>query len=481
MQDLVFFIEPSLWNVLKYLLLAVVVTPILEILLSSVIASRATLRVRNGSNLELFDSRLGVFALHSNYSGAARNRLWLILCAAFILGAELALEYSFSSDEIQSSAPALVWIGPNHRDRYLASANILITDEPTRIVDDMSRACIQGPRIMNRTVSSDPQDPSVVAQYSLSGAFKIRRPYEQYSSSSIVCGGLPTVRNATFLTETVVDVDGVEGFESGCRSGSIPDNNRWFEQALHQNYTVRADFQFGEQVLNVSVGDSSVCVGSDDDSIRHLCLLTNGSTIALAIAAFPRIVRCIPLIMSGEGVGPLFDTARSIRLLAHLMEKRILTPPRTSFLRAIVPKFALEEVIVAALIVGIEEGVVGLRPRTRWQPVLDMQTRQVTTMSRLGLVPLALLALFGLVLACWDIILRIKIWKKDPRRRPLPLGLFLQKRIGMSKQWVLETVNEDLTRLEHYAMATEGVCVREHRHEGRMRLRVLPDSDRSWK
>eukprot|EP00178_Gracilaria_changii_P004383 TRINITY_DN1693_c0_g1_i1.p1 TRINITY_DN1693_c0_g1~~TRINITY_DN1693_c0_g1_i1.p1 ORF type:complete len:501 (+),score=36.14 TRINITY_DN1693_c0_g1_i1:54-1505(+) len=480
MKQFVLFFDPSSWNVLKFVAISIIITPLLENLLNSLIISRATLSVRRGVKLQIFDSRLGIFALHSRYAGSRFSRFWLLLCAAFILLVELLLEFSFSSTQIHSSAVMDVWLGPTHSDRYLASPNTTFVDEPTRLIDEIYRNCIEGPTIMNRSEASN-EEYSVVARYSLSAEYIMHKPYIQRGGTGLVCDSESTTQTASFVTENVVGSLGYEGFHSNY-GPQLKQNSSWNQIIQNENFTVHGLFKFDNMVdselMYIYMAEHTVCVGNNGKS-HFLCAISNASAIAISVSPSLDYGHSIALFASGQAILCLHEKSRKIRLMAYLTEKRILdrsNPYSYKEIFQMVPKFQLEQVAMAALAVASEEGVTGLEYAKAERNIVLRQTRQVSTMSAFGFLPLTILAVVALSIMCWDAIVRVKIWKWDGKRGGVLSALFPKKRVEMSMQWLRETIREDLIRSGlGDSTATESVRVRVVCTEGTARLRVLPD------
>ncbi|PXF41879.1 hypothetical protein BWQ96_08414 [Gracilariopsis chorda] len=474
-KQLLLNLSPSVWNVLKWALFTLVITPAFEIMTASLMASSATARVQAGAQLELFDSQLGIFALHSRYAGKRRTRLWLVLGTAVLMALELWLEMSFSAAEVVVTVSEEVWVGPNHDERYMRRENFSINDEPTRLLETMSRQCIAGPRAMKRdsvqrATVTVLEEAEVIAQYSLTANWTVRAAYVREEDSLVACDAVAETKWASVEAPNIVSQYGVEGFHSDC-DPALGLDSEWFQTLHNESFTQRGAFVFEGERARAYSGTRATCVeldagvdraeDIDDVPLRLVCALQLNSTVAITLTAGLNIARCVALLLHGPGVETLAGShARQLRLLAFVAETRILWPGWSNTLKGMVQKRSLERVAMAALMVSGERAVSGVAERRERRRVTQSggQVRQVATVDTLAVVPLVALGALGALLAVCDVVLRL-------RRRTT-------KRVQMSSPWVAAVVAVDAQRLGVYGDSPVRLRLQLDRAAGR--VRVLP-------
>lgn len=91
------------FNVIKFTITSLILTPLIEYVLSKVMIHWATISILNGNKIRWVDSKLGPFSLHGkHFRGRSRKLLYFI---SFIsISASLLLEYAFDSQTVVNTA-----------------------------------------------------------------------------------------------------------------------------------------------------------------------------------------------------------------------------------------------------------------------------------------------------------------------------------------------------------------------------------------
>eukprot|EP00178_Gracilaria_changii_P002643 TRINITY_DN13950_c0_g1_i1.p1 TRINITY_DN13950_c0_g1~~TRINITY_DN13950_c0_g1_i1.p1 ORF type:complete len:503 (+),score=71.60 TRINITY_DN13950_c0_g1_i1:2798-4306(+) len=480
-QQLLLNLSPSAWNVIKWALFTFVITPAFELVAESLMTSSATVRAQKGAQLELFDSRLGIFALHSRYAGKRHTRLWLMLGAAVLVGMELWLEMSFSTAEVAATVSEGVWVGPDHSARYMRAGNVSIEDEPTRFLEAMGRQCIEGPRAMRREpvepeAAAQSEGVEVIGQYMLTANWTVRAAYMREEDRRVACDADAEPQWASMQVPNIVMRGGAEGFNSKCVP-ALDRDSEWFPLLYNASLTQLGAFSFDGMHSRAFRGPRITCVelpqgvGETETTVSAtgtlLCAMRREATVALVLTSGLRIARCEAMRLIGPGVAALVASpARQLRLLAFVAETRILQPGWNTYLGPLVLKRELQRVALAALMASAERGVGGVEARRERRRVTQRggRTRQTVTMDVLAAVPLAILAALGSVLAATDLVLRMHTMVRQ------------RQRLRLRSPWLARVAADDLRRIRAYSSGGDELrlCLRLQWEQRAMRVRVLP-------
>ena len=175
-------------------------------------------------------------------------------------------------------------------------------------------------------------------------------------------------------------------------------------------------------------GEHSVCIEEEGDGFGYgTCVISNGTEIAIARASVrtnQSVLHFIRMFVSGDGMQQLHDPGRKVRLLAYLSETRVYEPRWTMQTENLVSQTVLEQVAQVVLVVANEGLVVGVEESASLRDALLPEKRNVTTVSALAFVPASILLVMGLVLAAYDVIVRMSIAKMECKERCFHAGLF---------------------------------------------------------
>lgn len=456
MDDIVLNIAPSTWNVLKFIILTLLTTPLYEFTFHHFINRKATLDVLRGKSLRVADSRLGLFSLHATYWGPRRNRFLLPIVALPILFSELFFEFSFSITTTQVAYPAQVWLPTPYQQRFVISqgdANVLtIGDNKTyrsQILLDAIELCISGEKQMKTTGYSRPSDQVYISgfQYHMADTYVIRKPYLSRDNTSILCSSSQMVAHESFLVPQVARVQGTtaaEGYLGSDYDSNGPQNVRdsfmagGFESLFVLGRNLRGSLirndrvvcirtNFGFTLCAVTLQDSFVVVtiplvfftdAPDDDFTFSVVLEARGNATH-GMRSFERRVQFI-------------STVAASRLLDH--ESEVGRPS----LR-LVSKSKLERLALLALIVANDEGVNGLTEKTVERSIFR-ENKVSVTMRRIAFVPISLLLMIFASIVVINVVCRVRLASLarslDEKREV--------RKVELTIQWLRQRILSDL-------------------------------------
>lgn len=464
MQEVSLGVSPSTWNVVKYIVLALIITPLLEALFAQLVATKATYDVLLGKEVIFSDSFLGTFGLHSTYWGAKRNLSLLLLTAILVIASELLFEFSFSSMPVDVPAERLVWEPPSFRERYDRS-NSTLEQEPSIFPDKAIKVCTAGPSVMqpffNRHIEGHNSHHQGGRGYKLSGIFTIRNPYLAEDNTTVLCGLTEAVGRATFIVPRDIAASNVT-FNDGFNFTSeyLGFNSMSSFISAHNFTETRSVRLYG---FSTEVWESErgvTCVLARNGS-RYFCSLIQDNRFMIRAArrknVYDRTIEIGMLggIMEAKGVvvPRLRERGRQLRLLLYFAQKGLSLDIQDRDWLRLATMLDMEILAYAILLIAHEEGVSGITAKLVRRDVLDSK-KQVATMSTLVIFPTAMLFAIMLMLLTADFILRILIVRKNYNGIGLNLRtirkLFCHWRVSMSRQWLRAKLAEDLEQSGYY-------------------------------
>eukprot|EP00177_Eucheuma_denticulatum_P005135 GFKZ01009358.1.p1 GENE.GFKZ01009358.1~~GFKZ01009358.1.p1 ORF type:complete len:490 (-),score=66.99 GFKZ01009358.1:192-1661(-) len=456
MDDIVLNIAPSTWNVLKFTILTLLTTPLLEFAFHHFINRKATLDVLRGKTLRVADSRLGLFSLHATYWGPQRNRFLLPLVALPILFAELFFEFSFSIATIDVANPAQVWLPTPYQERFAISegeAEVLtIGDSKTyrsQIPLDAIELCISGNKQMSTSGSPSETDGVYISgfEYRMGGSYAIRKPYLSDDNTSVVCSSSKTVADAFFLVPRVVRLGGATAAEGYLGSDYNSDGDE----------NVRESFMAGgfESLFVLESNLRGAVIRNE----QVVCVRTNfGFTLcainlqdSFAVVTIPRVFFAdkpeddftfsVVLVAQGRATEGMRSFERRVQFIAAVAGSKLLDheseDERPS--QRIVSKRKLERLALLTLIIANDEGVSGLMERTVERSILR-ETRVSVTMRRIAFIPISVLVIIFASIVMFDAVHGVRMTslaRSLDEKRPVC-------KVELTTQWFRQRILSDL-------------------------------------
>ncbi|KAI0559849.1 hypothetical protein FGB62_133g07 [Gracilaria domingensis] len=454
MDDIILNIDPSVWNVLKFVILTIITTPLLELVFQHLIDTKATYDVLRGKKLLLSDSQLGLFSLHATHWGATKKKYLLLFIGLPVYAAELLFEFSFSVDIIDVAVQQRVWLPPTHDIHYTTSENLKFgrSDlEPTQFPLEATESCIQGPSEMLRIGSVDQNIGGYLSgfEYRMEGEYTIRKPYLAMDNSSILCSASKTVGNVKFVVPQVFLVNSstkAEGVYAQVNTSGSESLGTVFKKSPF-DYAGRLDTGFAsgavrenEQVVCMRTGRDFYCAWYMENTF----VLAN-SSIFWSKTPGENFTLSVVLTATGSLIDGLRSRGRRMRLVATLIGSELLTTRLggQSLSQRLITKEKLERVAFLTLLAANEEGVGGIREQVGPRFLLS-EEKQSASMKRIAFVPIAFFLGVMVLLLVSDGILSLLIWSAVFRKGAKESGSRRTLRVETSIQWLRERVCADL-------------------------------------
>lgn len=493
MAEIALNIDPSIWNVLKFLILSVVATPLLELLLDHLLSTKATYDVLRGHHISMSDSRLGVFSLHSTYWGPRRNKIFLLLLGLIIIAAELLFEFSFSVTAVDIAATERVYIPPPHPSRYNGSGTMYLSSqnstEPSQFLEHTAGVCIDGPSFMLRSRSNHPDvlySNEEGLQYSMNGTYTIRKPYLAMDNTSVFCSITKKTAWASFTVPRVINIRhraSTEGFDGSRNSSGFHSVSAAFSRGAFQKLGL---LQLHFFLTFASANDDIVCL--KPRAFGFFCAMMPDDTFTLLnVSLFesshppPEFTMAVVLQASGEAVHGLRDRDRRIRLLASLAGVRLMSAHLggSQIGQRLVSRDELELISMMTLVAANEEGVGGIQD-TLGTRIVRKGERQSATVKDFAMLPIFILLGLAVLFIFVDIAFCVLIDKisNKPGLQTAPgiwKRLSSQLRVKTSKQWLRARIAHDLNVSGANTIAhADHVAVKIVPGEGEQLLQMLP-------
>eukprot|EP00178_Gracilaria_changii_P002157 TRINITY_DN1321_c0_g4_i1.p1 TRINITY_DN1321_c0_g4~~TRINITY_DN1321_c0_g4_i1.p1 ORF type:complete len:510 (+),score=51.77 TRINITY_DN1321_c0_g4_i1:269-1798(+) len=500
MQQIVLNISSSAFNVIKYVAFTLIITPVYEFLLNSIIERQATLHVLLGQRVAFSDTNFGIFSLHSTFWGRSRNRFVLLLIGILIIAIELLMEFSFSSVQIPLSGRKQVWTQPSHQQRYQLSKTRGIQHlehEPLRFPMEAALAkCPLGGKIhfLRRNISQGEHE--LKFQYYLNRTYTIRAPYLDATDNLTMHCNLQVAEKAGEVWVPFVSAVFTlgEGFDSSKQNYNFFAENHDYEEVdlelqplspfmvadvLTFPYSANNSLCIGLQPASCPVGEGAHCISSlrtplpakGAISVFFCTLRTrSGISVALAHGSGTESIRIHTIVMhvSGDVYKSLYEQdERQLRLLLVFLflnrDWRLGNPVHTP----IISKTQLEKMHELILLVSTEDGVSGLRQKKEFRDFHVGET-EVVTVKQLAFIPGALVLLFLVLLVLYQVLLSKKLSRSQSKRG--------KHSVGVSLQWLRRQIVQDISRITKWEFGEESVAYRlvvQHGSDHR-RLQLLP-------
>ncbi|PXF45417.1 hypothetical protein BWQ96_04832 [Gracilariopsis chorda] len=477
MTEIQLGIDPSILNVIKYGVVALILTPLFEILADSLVSAKSTYDVLSGHTIEFSHSQLGIFSLHGTYWGRSRNRFMLIALGFAVIATELLFEFSFSSTTVDLEEVRQVWKQPSHAQRYIPAAGrerIELYREPTEFPGAVALRCTRGPRTMlryrsNHTDGNERYQGGL--EFRLNGNYTIRMPYRARSDDEVLCSATQKTAKATFIvprvvrTRTASQVEGV--------SLEVPTSGYKYIKSIVQDNPppvidlfLYTDTEVGE----VRSGDNGTCAGS-------WCLIRDRDrSFVLVFWTFESIV--VVIKASGNALEGLTERGRQVRLILTIIYENLFTGIGFNELSPslrVAEKNDMETLARWMIVAANEEGVGGLKAATVNRTVVG-GSRQMATAT--GYLPASVsgLALIGSLLMVSCLLVRVMIARMGDKQQPFAVRFWRQWRLQTTKQYMRAKMLEDL---QHYgfceSVTLQNIGFRLDTHGGpEATLRLIP-------
>ncbi|PXF45415.1 hypothetical protein BWQ96_04830 [Gracilariopsis chorda] len=482
MEELSLNVSPSVWNIIKYVTLSLIITPTFEFLLHRLSQQKARWDILRGRTVALSDTRLGIFSLHSTFWGRSRNRYLLLVIGTFVIAIELLFEFSFSSKLVAKSKTEQVWSQPDHQQRYLISSEeVHFMREPALLPVEAANieGCVEGEFNMRRKEKTKDEFQQTIMEYSINGMYTVRRPYlSATDNATLYCSADHIEKKASFFvpfaTKVVYDDVEEEGFDY---FGAFEDKfyNRSIYADVDMKLRFKANLTIDDTKLYMFNGKNSICIGSKSLAVFGtaylLCGLRAQSAFSLAVGSLheddERVsISTIVMEMSGPALGPLVDQAgRQIRfLLSNLFLNLVWHRPASegaSKLR----KTTLEQIVQIALIVANEEGVAGIRRVKASREVLD-GVQERASVKRLAIIPGALIGGMLLLFISMNVLLAICIAKAQRKTG--------QHSVRISTQFLRKQLRNDLLGMRAAHNEWQEIGYKLVQDADEQRLQLLP-------
>lgn len=454
MQDIVLNLDPSTWNVLKFIILTIITTPLLEFLLQRFINTKATYDVMRGEHVQFAESNLGVLSLHSVYWGRRRNSIYLLLVASLVFASELIFEFSFSAQALDIAEPREVWLPPSHAEHYTFSGRSLDGPErrePFQFPVLAAETCIKGESEMRRTGRSNEADGEFISgfEYHMEDTYVIRKPYLALDNSSVLCSVSTTIGRVSFFVPHVYLVNSSTGAE-----GVLALKNTSNSENVRQSLTSGTFDSYGfVNDVQVVASDNAVCIRSRSRSKTFLCAMYVMNAFILARTSEiwsdrvpDKTLLSVVLNATGQPVEGMRSRTRKLRYLATVSGNALLNTfvegRRPS--HQLVTKDKTETLALLVLVVANEEGVGGSRNKIGKRSFVIGQA-QTATMKRLAFVPIAILVSFLVFLLVVEVTLSKLIASSTKNQGRKIWGCTRAgSRADTSIQWLRERICEDL-------------------------------------
>ncbi|KAI0560403.1 hypothetical protein FGB62_113g08 [Gracilaria domingensis] len=491
MKEIVLPFSSSVFNVIKYIGISFILTPLLEYMLKVLIERIATLHVLRGRHVDPIDTGLGIFSLHSTYWGKKRNRFLLLGIGVCVIALELLLEFSFSAEMVSLSTNATVWIPPSHRQRYNVSTGMrfVLDHEPMQFLVDASNIeCVLNGNfnllphhksleehmtsnktvlLFDKSLYLDRSQDEIA--YFVEDTFTVRVPLRDAVDETITYCSADVLRaRVKFFVPFVYR--GMrqwgEGVETGDRTSDYAGTDKTeyirrdpeYANVALENLTRHSNFYVGETPVSLLFGNNTICCGLTFrecagffDYTKHLCGLRGNSGFSIAVAQggpdgweVP-VVSAIIMYISGDGIKKLYDEdERQLRLLLLLV---LYGTEWRQF--DLIRKGSLQELAKISLLVANEEGVSGLKRYRMERNVYHGESEQAS-IKPLALIPATLIVLFLLILIVYNSMVSRKIALANGGHRMHRLDLTLQ---GLRNQCL-----RDIRELNNMNLGKEGVA-----------------------
>lgn len=359
---------------------------------------------------------------------------------------------------VDVSAERLVWQPTSFQERYDGS-NTLLEREPSRFLDKAIRACAHGPFVMKRFSNNHTEVNNSQYQagigFELSGIFEIRNPYLAEDNTTVLCSITKSVGNTTFTVSrgfTANNGTFADGFNVNYQSFSFSNIRSLISE---HNYTKMHSVRLYGFTTEVWESKRGVTCVLTRDRIVYLCALVSDNRFVITTAISKKIhnhtnqLGLLGVLIEATGmvVPHLKEKERPIRLLLSMVEKG-MSPDED----VVTTVQDLELLAFAILIVAHEEGVNGSMTKLVRRKVLDSQ-KQVATVSKLVIVPTAMLLIIMVVLLATDFFLRFLILRRSNNELGANLHtirkLFSHWRVSTSRQWLRARLADDLEQTIH--------------------------------
>eukprot|EP00178_Gracilaria_changii_P017886 TRINITY_DN50_c0_g2_i1.p1 TRINITY_DN50_c0_g2~~TRINITY_DN50_c0_g2_i1.p1 ORF type:complete len:561 (+),score=52.32 TRINITY_DN50_c0_g2_i1:389-2071(+) len=477
-------VNPSTFNVIKFIVIALFINPLLELLVDSITRGIATYNLLRGHAVILSDSKLGFFSLHGTFSGRKRNRAYLVALAIVIITMELLLEFSFSSTTIDVGEQQKVWLQPNHSQRYIPTAEgsrvaLHVNFEPTGFIEEVSRICTDWTTNLRSEpgiLSEEDEIYDARSTLDMEMTFQIRKPYIHKATGDVCCGIDQKQARANFFVPHLGKTNGsidVEGHSTVVRSKRRQRISSMLNKypLLELNTTINAyNGLYSARASERASCVNSSCIAIDEHGTFTLFTVSTSSNRAL--------VDTIDVVARGEALSALAEKGRQIRLLLALLHQnfQLVSHSDPSSL-LLIHRTMIQHMAIWMVVAANEEGVGGIEEAEVNRTIVTGR-KTVASATSLVTVSMILLASVAFLLFSTCLILQGMIATLDEHQdRSFWQRCQSQWRLQTSKQDMRQQLVDDLRCLGVCALKDcKSVSIRMMRdEEGMETMRLLPD------